>query len=305
VKRNSWLKYLPVILATTCLMPVVPTLAAPQAPRLVSQATTSQYNKYMRLGYSATAKRNYRNALVNFRQALSARPGDAYATAAISNVSKYARRGTSKTIFIASNRGAPGTRQGGATRGGCSSSDRTLTALVPANNLGTTTAPYPVIFFYVPPTSADVLELSLLDENDNEIYQKNLTPNKTGGIASINFSTLPGMQPLQVGKSYHWYLSIVCNVQDRSADIFVDGWVQRIKLDPALQSELQQVSLSDRPSLYAVNGIWYDSLAALFETRTSSPNNSALVNEWADLLDSVGLNQIAREPLVPCCTATN
>lgn len=305
MKRNPWLKYLPAILATTCLMPVVPTMAVPQLPTAIAQSTTSQYNKYMRQGYSATAKRNYRNALLSFRRALSVRPGDPYATAAINNVSKYARRGTSKNIFIASNRGAPGTRQGGATRGGCSSSDRTLTALVPANNLGMTTTQYPVIFFYVPQTSAETLELSLLDENDNEIYQKNLTPNKSGGIASINFSTLPGLQPLQVGKSYHWYLSIVCNTQDRSADIFVDGWVQRIKLDPALQSELQQVSLSDRASLYAVNDIWYDSLAALFEIRKSSPNNSALVNQWADLLDSVGLDQIAREPLVSCCTATN
>ncbi len=306
MKPNPWLKYLPAILATTCLIPVTPILAAPQAPTLVAQAT-SQYNKYMRLGYSATAKRDYRTALVNFRRALSARPGDVYATTAISNVSKYARRGKSGRSggFIASNRGAPGTRQGGATRGGCASSDRTLTALVPANNLGMTTAQYPVIFFYVPQTSADVLELSLLDENDNEIYQKNLIPTKTGGIASINLSSLPGLKPLEVGKSYHWYLSIVCNTQDRSADIFVDSWVQRIKPDPALQSVLQQASLSDRASIYAVNGIWYDSLAALFENRKSNPNNSAVVTQWVDLLDSVGLDQVAREPLVPCCTATN
>ena len=304
MKCNTWLKYLPAIIAATCLTPMMPIIAAPQSPTVIAQATTA-YNTYMRKGYSATAKRDYRNALINFRRALSVRPGDNYATTAIDNVSRYARRGSSKSIFIASNRGAPGTRQGGATRGGCSSSDRTLTALVPANNLGMTTAQYPVIFFYVPQTSADILELSLLDENDNEIYQKNLKPMKTGGIASINFLDLPGLKPLQVGKSYHWYLSIVCNVQDRSADIFVDSWVQRINPDPALQSELKQVSPEGRAALYAVNGIWYDSLTALFETRKASPNNSALVNEWADLLDSVGLDTVAREPLVPCCTVTN
>ncbi len=305
MKRNPWLKYLPAILSAACLMPLAPIVATPPAPTFVAQGTSSQYNKHMRQGYSATAKRNYRKALVSFRRALSLRPGDPYATAAVNNVSRYARRGSSKAIFIAANRGAPGTRQGGATRGGCSTSDRTLTALVPANNLGTTTSPYPVIFFYVPETSADVLELSLQDEKDNEVYQKNLKPHKSGGVASINFSNLPGLPPLQVGKSYHWYLSVVCNAQDRSADIFVDGWVQRIKLDPALQSELQQVSPSDRAALFAVNGIWYDSLAVLFKNRQASPNNSALVNEWADLLDSVGLNKVAREPLVPCCTVNN
>jgi hypothetical protein len=167
-----------------------------------------------------------------------------------------------------------------------------------------TTTEFPTIFFYIPQTSADVLEFSLLDENDNEIYQKNLSPSKAGGIASVNLSTLGGVSPLQVNKKYHWYLSIICNTEDRSADIFVDGWVQRIQSDPALQSELQQASPSDRASLYAVNGIWYDSVAALFETRKSNPNNSALATEWADLLDSVGLSEIAREPLVPCCTAT-
>ncbi len=63
--------------------------------------------------------------------------------------------------------------------------------------------------------------------------------------------------------------------------------------------------MSCRAALYAVNSVWYDSLTALFETRKSSPNNSALVNEWADLLDSVSLDTVAREPLVPCCTVTN
>lgn len=305
MQRNPWLRYIPIIVAAACLTPVVPIQAQAQAPAQIAQASAN-YNKYMRLGYAATARRDYRSALVNFRRALSARPGDRYATTAINNVSRYARRGSSRKLaYIAPNRGAPGTRQGGATRGGCSTSDQKLTALVPQTNLGMTTIEFPTIFFYIPQTSADVLEFSLLDENDNEIYQKNLSPSKTGGIASINLATLEGLPPLQVNQKYHWYLSIVCNTEDRSADIFVDGWVQRIQSDPALQSELQQASPSDRASLYAVNGIWYDSVAALYKTRKSNPNNSALATEWADLLDSVGLSEVAREPLIPCCTATH
>lgn len=305
MKRNPWLKYIPIVVAATCLTSVVPIGVRAQAPVQIAQASAN-YNKFMRLGYAATARRDYRTALVNFRKALSVRPGDRYATTAISNVSRYARRGNStKLAYIAPNRGAPGTRQGGATRGGCSTSDQKLTALVPQNNIGMTTAQLPTIFFYIPQTSADVLEFSLLDENDNEVYQKNLTPSKAGGIASVDLSTLQGIQPLQVNKKYHWYLSIVCNTEDRSADIFVDGWVQTVESDPALASELQQASPSDRASLYAVNGLWYDSVAALFETRKSSPNNPEIATQWADLLDSVGLGEIAKEPLIPCCTATN
>ena len=101
MKGNTWSIYLPAIIAATCLTPVIQIIAAPQSPAVVAQGTT--YNTYMRLGYSATAKRDYRNALVNFRRALRVRPGDSYATAAVNNVSTYARRGSSKAIFIASN----------------------------------------------------------------------------------------------------------------------------------------------------------------------------------------------------------
>jgi hypothetical protein len=43
----------------------------------------------MRIGYAATQQRDYQTALINFRRALNARPGDAYATQAIRNVESY------------------------------------------------------------------------------------------------------------------------------------------------------------------------------------------------------------------------
>jgi hypothetical protein len=46
----------------------------------------------MRLGYAATQQRDYQTALINFRRALNARPGDSYATRAIRNVEGYLQR---------------------------------------------------------------------------------------------------------------------------------------------------------------------------------------------------------------------
>jgi hypothetical protein len=46
----------------------------------------------MRLGYAATQQRDYQTALINFRRALNLRPGDSYATRAISNVESYLQR---------------------------------------------------------------------------------------------------------------------------------------------------------------------------------------------------------------------
>jgi hypothetical protein len=50
------------------------------------------YTRYMNIGYAATQKRDYQTALINFRRALNERPGDSYATRAISNVQSYIQR---------------------------------------------------------------------------------------------------------------------------------------------------------------------------------------------------------------------
>jgi hypothetical protein len=261
----------------------------------------------MRLGYAATASRDYQAALVNFRRAMGMIPGDRYASNAVRNVSNYvARQGNSRLAFVPPNWGAPGNRQGGATRGGaCASGNKSLTALVPATNLGMTTAEYPELYFYIPKTSAQAMELALLDENDHEIYQTAIAPSRTPGVVKISFADLKDLPALKSQKKYHWYLSLVCDATDRSADVFVDGWIQRIEPEPILANQLQRSTAKESVSLYAVNGIWYDTVAALAQTRQSSPSNTLLANDWADLLESVGLEQIAREPFVECCTLRN
>ena len=50
------------------------------------------YEQAMRIGYAATEQKDYQTALINFRRALEARPGDRYATAAIRNVESYIQR---------------------------------------------------------------------------------------------------------------------------------------------------------------------------------------------------------------------
>jgi hypothetical protein len=56
----------------------------------------------MNAGYAATQQRDYQTALTYFQSALQLRPGNVYATRAISNVQTYLRRGATNTQ---SNRG--------------------------------------------------------------------------------------------------------------------------------------------------------------------------------------------------------
>ncbi|KAI9132324.1 hypothetical protein [Acaryochloris sp. CCMEE 5410] len=56
-------------------------------------AAESAYDRYMRLGYDATERGAYQQALRRFQKALNERPGDSYASQAIRNVQTYIRQG--------------------------------------------------------------------------------------------------------------------------------------------------------------------------------------------------------------------
>lgn len=264
------------------------------------------YDKYMQIGYAANARRDYKNALLNFRKALKLRPGDKYATRAISNVSRYAQalRPGQIYTFVPANRGTPNNRVPGATRGSsCISSAREqLIALVPEQESFTTVA-YPSLFFYVPQHSSQAIEFVLVDDRDREIYKTNITSNTQAGIIRLDLAKFANFPALKNNQKYHWYLSLVCQAEDRSQDILVEGLIEKIAVDPFLANELKTAPIGDRASLYAANGIWYDALAALYQARQQRPQDPTLIKGWADLLNSVGLKTVAQKPLLPCCTA--
>lgn len=84
---NQWLWGATLGLVT--LLPGTITLAQP-APSQPGEVDA--YTRAMELGYAYTEKFDYQTALINFRRALKERPGDVYATNAISNVEYYIER---------------------------------------------------------------------------------------------------------------------------------------------------------------------------------------------------------------------
>lgn len=199
---------------------------------------------------------------------------------------------------------APGRREGGGTRGGnCPIAKKPLTALIPANNIGFTVAQNPVLLFYLPamPPQAKPLpvEFVLRDGNEKEIYATTFMMPRKSGIVSVSVPVSADVPPLEVGKNYHWFLSILCNPLERSPNIFVEGWIRRVPLNATLNNNLKQATLKDRPDIYAEAGIWFDALNTLAALRQSNPKDSAVSSEWAKLLKAVGLEHMATEPLVP------
>ena len=194
--------------------------------------------------------------------------------------------------------GTPGRREGGGTRGDCATVGSALTALVPETNAGATISGNPSLFFHVPATSERIeLEFVLQDVERNTIYTKTLSAPARSGIVQIDLKDEASLE-LQVGQHYHWYFSAICNPNDRSADIHVEGWIQRIESEKTEAKLQTATSPSETIAVYNESALWYDALAAMAEQRRANPDDVNLEAQWQQLLATVGLNSIAQAPLV-------
>jgi Domain of Unknown Function (DUF928) len=258
--------------------------------------TQSAYNQNMQLGYAATAQRNYSGALNYFQQALQQRPGDIYASTAVNNIQSYIKNRRQATLgFVSSiGRGSAASRSGS-----CVETGQTPMSVTPKTDPQLTTAAYPSFFVYVPQNSAQALEFVLQDNTTNrELYKTTLKPNKQSGVVRVNFPNNANLPSLQNGKEYAWTFSVVCDTQSRDKDIEVTGSIQRIQADPNLAIQLQKAQPRERAALYATSGIWQDTLTTVADLRRTNPNDLAVKTDWEDLLKSVGLEKIAKAPLL-------
>ncbi len=220
-------------------------------------------------------------------------------------------------------RDAPkGRPRGGGTRGG----DRlSLTALVPVTEetlaariagnqarlsneksvLALTVAEYPALWFYVPfalsgdrPITFVLQEYQGREHQGKEIYKTTFSVSQAQpGL--VQFRLPANAAPLEIGKMYHWFFAISSDAEE---SVYVDGFIQRIAPPETLATQLQQSTPRDRAALYAANGIWHDALDTLAQLRTANPQDAKLTTDWENLFKAIGLNAIAKEPIVQCCT---
>jgi hypothetical protein len=222
-------------------------------------------------------------------------------------------------------RGAAGDRGGAASRG-CGVGNQSVIAIVPVYKetlnqgqtetisvtkvWGLTTKEYPTFWFFVPYQKSliDSIEFVVKDESgklSQTLYRTVVTIPETPGIISIPLSaTTPS---LQVDKMYHWFfkIKIICNPQQPPEREYVEGWVQRVNLNPKLVNSPTQETPQQSVKLYAENGIWYDALTTLAELRLAKPQDPTLAVEWMNLLKSVDLENLAKQPLIKCCQAND
>jgi hypothetical protein len=181
-----------------------------------------------------------------------------------------------------------GQRTPGGTRreqmGACKQTEKPLTALIPVNGKGLTTAEDSVFWFYIPytPEEIDSIEFSLHNEDETTtLYRTSIQLTKTPGVIGIPLPVTPE-HSLKLNESYHWYFILNCKRKERfeddiEDDIIVQGWVTRVQRSPNL---------------------WYDELTNLAKRYLSEPQNPEVKKAWTQLLQSVGLEGLAQEPLI-------
>lgn len=184
----------------------------------------------------------------------------------------------------------------GGTRGTCLYADqKPLTALIPETNKRQelTIAAHPTIFIYVPETGATAAEFSLVDSRGKLVYENTVLLPDSHGVIEVK---IPNDAPeLKVGKNYNWTFALICESPNSQA--FVKGSIQRVNPSSDLTKNLQQTPESDRWLIYSQAGIWHETLVTLAQQLRSNPNDTKLTSNWKTLLNSVGLSNVAAEPL--------
>ncbi len=205
--------------------------------------------------------------------------------------------------FRPPDRGNPSATVGGATRGGsCLEAGKQPVSLLPKEQWGLTLSERPTFFWYIPASPVQQASFLLLNDDDSQVlYETTLTLPPLGGIVSLQLP--PESTTLQVGKRYHWYLTLNCNSINLEANPLIEGWVERIEADAQLAQALKQATPQTQAKLYAEAGIWYEALTTLANLRRTQPRNAQALAGWTELLRSVDLGNIVKVPLTNCCQA--
>jgi hypothetical protein len=153
--------------------------------------------------------------------------------------------------------------RGGASRGCDRAFNNELTLLAPSDHMALTTQAHPTFFFHLSNTPEQAVRFTLVEPEVAEPILEKTIPVAESGVIEV---TLPSQSPnLEVGKNYRWSVSLVCNPQRPSQNVFAFAWIERIAVPSELSKELAQAP-NYSALTYAQAGIWYDALANSYGT---------------------------------------
>jgi hypothetical protein len=207
-------------------------------------------------------------------------------------------------IFFCSSQRSSFKSKGGVKRGPCTTiNNESLIAFTPdrkhkkvyaRGNSASTTKPYPTLWFYLPHYKDSIKEakLVLLDEQkhlaQNPIFIE--LPKASNGV--LTEVTLPTTgKPLELGKQYSWYFSILCDPEKPSRNPEVAGKIQLVlpsKLPKTQEPDYVVYDSTYKGKTSPESFVFYDTITQLVK------NHKAYPSDWSEFL---------RESEVPANTA--
>ena len=195
--------------------------------------------------------------------------------------------------------GLPIHRIGGGSRGNCLAPGGQLVALVPAQSVGLTTSTSPQLFFSIPATKETPrLELVVRNQQDELVYHTRIDTTERPGIVALQLPEHLSSESLKTNNNYHWYLSLICNHQNRAHDVVVSGWLRRIEIEPNISQQLPAANPLEQANLYQQQGIWHDALSAVVQGQKMANHRREAQAKWTELLTALGLRELATQPLI-------
>jgi len=188
--------------------------------------------------------------------------------------------------------GKPAQTVGGGSRG---TADKVPALfVVTPDHVGQTASAQPSLFWFIDrvPDASTRIEFTLLDQEGVEpLVETSLETPQRAGIYRIRLADY-GVH-LTPGTEYEWSVALVLDPNERSKDIVATGWIDRVDISDQLASRLESEGHDRTAAVYADAGLWYDALAALSDQIDRNPGDGRLVQQRADLLRQVGLEEAA------------
>lgn len=167
-----------------------------------------------------------------------------------------------------------------------------LSVLVPADHVGLTVQEQPSLYWYLSAATSCPVEVTLTDGQAVEpLLDLRLNPPINPGVQRVRLAD-HGVR-LTPGVRYQWAVALVPDPSHRSKDIVAAGGIKRIEATEALHAKLTQADKEDVAAIYAEEGLWYDTVAAISDLIATAPQDSALRMQRAALLEQGQLAEVA------------
>ncbi len=186
-------------------------------------------------------------------------------------------------------RGAPSSasRVGGGTRSLAAWSFE-LIVLAP-DHVGLTTRRQPTLYWFVSEPIAHPVEFTVVDPQSlATLLELRLPLPVHPGIHAVDLAA-HGVS-LEPGVIYQWFVAVVADEGQRSADVVAAGEIERVAPPAELAAGADVAVQAER---FGAAGFWYEALDGLSRRIAAQPGDAGLRAQRAALLEQVGLRHAA------------